>query len=578
VEIRLLGPVQAWRDGVRVGLGPRKQRFVLAVLALDVNRLVPLDRLVDLSWPSCPPRSARQAIRVSVSRLRAAIAPAELVGEAGGYVLHADPMLVDAHRFRALVGEARRSARDAERVALFRQALDLWCGPALADAAAPEVVNRLTSGLAESRLTATEECLEAELRLGRPLAVLDELVDLVARYPYRERLVALLMTAQYRADRPADALATLRTARTLLAHDLGLAPGERLARLEEAILRSDPALDLRVADDVRIAPAQLPADVTGFAGRADQLAELSRILPGSSSAPVTVAITGTAGVGKTALAVRWAHRVADCFPDGQLYADLSGREPAVAVLSRLLRSLGASDIPDDLDLASATYRSLLSGKRVLILLDDAASEEQVRPLLPGSAGCLTVVTSRCRLAGLVAANGASRITVGVLPTADAADLIASLVGSRRAAAEPRAIAELARLCAHLPLALRVAAADIAHRTHDTIAQYVTRLRQTNLLAALRIRTDPEVGVEASIDRSYWALSPGTRQLFGLLGMARDAEITAETAAGLSGLALEQASAGLARLADVHLIDEVRPGRFAFHDLLRLYAARRAGAE
>lgn len=583
MDIRLLGPVQAWRESTQVNLGPRQQRFVLAVLAMEINSLVTVDRLVDLCWPGRPPATARHAIRVNISRLRAVLTTTELARERGGYSLRADPMRVDAHRFRLLNEQARRSALDVDKVCLFRQALSLWRGPALADVATSEVVDRLTCGLTENRLAATEECLEAELRLGRHRAVLDELAELVAQHPYRQGLVALLMKAQYRAGRAVDALLTFRNARALLTRDLGLDPEGRLLRLEQAILRSDPKLDWRGSDGARIAPAQLPAGIADFTGRAGQLAELAALVPDRPAAgPVIVAITGPAGVGKTALAVHWAHRIADRFADGQLYVDLRGfsaDEPMspVEVLGRLLRGLGVSsqDIPDDLEVASAMYRSLLAGNRVLVLLDDAASAEQARPLIPGSAGCLTLVTSRCRLAGLVARNGAHRIALDGLSPDEAADLVARVVGPGRATAERRAIGELARLCGYLPLALRVAAERIAGRARDPIAGSVAELRGANRLTALRVEGDPEAGVAAAIDRTYRTVPPPARRLFERLCTVTDQEITVETAAVLGGLTVEAARAELARLADVHLIEQSGNDRFSVNELLRLYAAERA---
>jgi len=250
MEIRLLGPVEAWCDGVRLNLGPRQQRFALAVLALETNRLVSVDRLVDLTWPSLPPRTARHAIQVSISRLRTVLAAAgtggavQLVTEGCGYVLRLNPLNVDAHHFRALIEQARCYALDADKVSLLRRALRLWRGPALANAGAPEVADQLTRGLTEDRLAAEEECLDAELRIGNHLAVLGALVDLVAQHPYRQRFAAQLMIAQYRAGRPADALATYRTTRAALVRDLGLDPERRLRDLAGAIVRGDPWLDL----------------------------------------------------------------------------------------------------------------------------------------------------------------------------------------------------------------------------------------------------------------------------------------------------------------------------------------------
>jgi ABC-2 type transport system ATP-binding protein len=247
MQIRLLGPVEAWSDGARLDLGPRQQRFILAVLALEVDRLVSVDRLVDLTWPAAPPRTARHAIQVSVSRLRAALAgarggAARLVTQGRGYVLRGDPLSIDAHEFRALAGQARRCAPDAGKVSLLRRALGLWRGPALADAGAPEAADQLTRGLTEDRIVVEEECLDAELRIGNHLAVLGELVDLVARHRYRQRFAAQLMIAQYRAGRPAEALATYRSTRAALVGDLGLDPERRLQELACAIVRGDPRL------------------------------------------------------------------------------------------------------------------------------------------------------------------------------------------------------------------------------------------------------------------------------------------------------------------------------------------------
>lgn len=581
MEIRLLGPVQAWRERTQVDLGPRQQRFVLAVLAMEINRIVTVDRLVDLCWPQRPPATARHAIRVNVSRLRAVLATSELAWERGGYVLRADPMRVDAHQFRALTEQARRSAHDVDRVCLFRRALSLWRGPALADVATSEVVARLTCGLTENRLAAAEECLESELSLGRHRAVLDELAELVAQHPYRQGLVALLMTAHYRAGQTADALVTFRNTRALLARDLGLDPEGRLLRLEEAILRSDPNLDWRGHACVRVSPAQLPAGIADFTGRAGELAQLAGLVP-DGSAPAIVVITGLAGVGKTALALHHAHLVADRFADGQLYVDLGGfpaGEPLapLEILGRILRGLGAApqSIPNDLDEASALYRSLLAGRQALVVLDDAASAEQARPLIPGSAGCLTLITSRRRLAGLVARNGARRITLDGLSPEDAAGVVANVVGLERAAAERQAVSELTRLCGYLPLALRVAAAGIGSGAPDPIARFVAGLRGPGRLAVLRIEGDPDAGVAAAFARTYRMVPPPARRLFARLCVASHGEISAEAAAVVGGLTVEAARAELARLTDVHLVVQREDDRFSINELLRLYGAERA---
>nr|MDT0659076.1 AfsR/SARP family transcriptional regulator [Micromonospora sp. DSM 115978] len=262
VEIRLLGPVEAWSDGGRLDLGPRQQRFGLAVLALEVNHLVSVGRLVDLTWPTGPPRTARHAVQVNISRLRAVLRATRgaeavaLTTQGDGYALRGDPLIVDAHLFRDLLGRARRSVRDTDRVSLLRQALALWRGPALAGVGAPEITDTLTRGLTEERLAAEEECVDAELRAGNHLGVLGGLVELVARHPHRQRSVAQLMIAQYRAGLTADALATYRSARTAMARDIGLDPGRHLRDLEQAILRGDPGLDAaRQRDHIGYIPA-----------------------------------------------------------------------------------------------------------------------------------------------------------------------------------------------------------------------------------------------------------------------------------------------------------------------------------
>jgi DNA-binding SARP family transcriptional activator len=422
---------------------------VLAVLALEVNQLVSVDRLVDLTWPGSPPRTAHHAIHVRVSQLRAVLARAgvgrgdvEIITRGSAYLLQANPMRVDTHRFRALVAEARAHPHDAEKAALFRHALGMWRGPPLADVTTAEVADRLCRGLEETRLVALEECLDAELRIGRHRAVVDELTELAARHPYRQHLLAQLMLALYRAGRAPDALGVYRLARSRLVDELGLDPEPRLQRLESAILCADPALDLSRSQlgstPPHIVPARLPPDIGSFTGRAEQLAELTSLLPAGdteTASLVVIAITGTAGVGKTALAVHWAHQVADQFDGGQLYVSLRGivrGSPArpIEALAHLLHALGVepAEVPADLDRAADMYQSLLAGRRALVVLDDAASSAQVRLLLPRSAGCCTLIISRDELADLAATHGAHRIELDVLRPAEADRSLTGILG------------------------------------------------------------------------------------------------------------------------------------------------------
>jgi DNA-binding SARP family transcriptional activator len=407
VELRLLGSVQARVDGRAVALGPRKQRLVLAILALEAGRQVSTERMVDLVWPDGPTRTATHAVRVCVSGLRAALAGAvEIVTQGTGYVLATDPSTVDAHRFRTLLAAARVAASDADRVELLDRALGLWAGPALAGAASPATRERLCAGLDEARVAALEDRVDAQLRLGRHRELLDELTDLTSTYPLRERLAGQQMLALYRSGRRGDALAAYRRVRHDLAEQLGLDAGTALQRLEVAILRDD---DPPPADEARGStpapspppaakpvppPAQLPAVVRGFAGRADELGALTDLTASNATTARVAVIVGTAGIGKTTLATYWAHENRDHYPDGQLYVNLRGHGPGRPMrpeqaLGGLLRALAvpAEQVPLDLDESAALYRTLLADRRILVLLDNAVGVDQVRPLLPAGTGC-----------------------------------------------------------------------------------------------------------------------------------------------------------------------------------------------
>lgn len=381
MELALLGPVQATSAGRPLPLGPRKRRLLLALLGLEVGRVVPVDRLVSLMWEADPPPGALGVVRAHVSRLRAAGVPLETVGP--GYRLALEPDLVDACRFERLVREGA-----------LRPALALWRGPALVDVADPPLRARLCRDLADRRLAALASLVEAELARGRHRELVGELAELVTEDP---RFAAPLMLALYRSGRQADALAAFQRVRARLAEEYGSKPSRELEELHSAILRGDPSLDL---------PADgFPASPT-LEGRTAELKALDELLPESSLALVV----GPAGVGKTALSVHWAHRARSRFPDGLLYVSLGAAGPLDALVE-LLALLGETSPPADLDRAASVYRSLLADRRVLLLLDDATSVAQVRPLLPGSPGCVVLVTSRAPLGGLVAREGAFRLVL-----------------------------------------------------------------------------------------------------------------------------------------------------------------------
>lgn len=593
----MLGPLEVALGGSVVDLGPPKQRALLGELACHGNQAVSTGRLLRALWDDDPPPSAGKNLQVYVHRLRRILGEQRIVRRSPGYALLLGPNELDTYRFRRFVGDAHAAMADrrpADARGLLVQALGLWRGPAFADVQSISVGCE-AAGLEEERLAALELRLQAELGLGRHGEVVAELVNLVVAHPLREQLRGQLMVALYRSGRRAEALAAYREGRRLLVEELGLDPSPRLQELERAILAGNPALDLLgspggvLLADFPEAPAQLPADLAEFTGRADILRQMDGLLdvdPVRRPAAVVVsAVAGMAGVGKTALAVHWAHRVRDRFPDGQLYINLRGYEPALPMrplqaLALLLHGLGvaAEQVPTELEQAAGLYRSLLADKRVLVVLDNARSANQVRPLLPAGPGCLVLVTSRDRLAGLVAREGARRLTLDVLTPAEAYTLLERILGRDRVAAEPLATAELARVCALLPLALRIAAANLADHPRRSIASYVAELEAGNRLAALEVEGDQQVAVRAAFGLSCTVLAPDARRLFRLLGLAPGPDVTADTAAALTDTTYQQAGRLLDQLAGAHLLSEHETGRYGLHDLLRQYAAERARAE
>ncbi len=596
----ILGPLELWQDDEPVPVGGPQQRALLAVLLVDAGRVVSTDRLVDHLWGERPPPTARALLQGCVAELRRTLRRTGrqcLVTRAPGYVLEVRPGELDADRFEELAAAAVGAATPAEAAALLYRALELWRGPVLDDVAVDGLAAAVTR-LEERRLEVIEQRIDVDLQLGRDIGLVGELRGRVAEHPLRERLWAQLMLALHRTGRQADALAAYAELRTVLVEQLGVEPGPAVQALHRAILTGEEppgvpvsplepeageAAPAPAAGDATAGPpppAQLPAAVSAFTGRADLLKRLDE-LSDDTGAMVVAAITGTAGVGKTALAVHWAHRAGNRFPDGQLYADLRGFAAAppvrpVEALTGFLAALGvpAEQVPVEQDAAAALFRSALAGRRVLVVLDDAAGVDQVRPLLPGTPGCLVLVTSRHRLGGLVARDGARRFTLDVLTESEATTLLGRLIDPDRVAAEEDAAARLCRLCAYLPLALRIAAAELA----GGLADQVARLSAGDRLGALAVEDDPDSAVRVAFDASYTALDPAERRLFRLLGLAPAVHFTPAAAAALAGLADTRAAALLDRLAAAHLLDRPAAGRYTWHDLLRTYAAERARAE
>ncbi|MEH1129108.1 AfsR/SARP family transcriptional regulator [Micromonospora sp. CPCC 206061] len=572
MDFRVLGPVAVIDDGRSLPLGPPRQRLLLAVLLGRAGEAVTVEALVDALWPR-PPRSAVDNVYLYVHRLRAVLGGERLPGRRRtGYSLLLDRGELDAARFADALqaGEAALAAGDpASATGRLRAALEGWRGRPYEDLADEPAVAIEVARLEELRLAAIEQRVEADLSLGPPGGLIGELVELVERHPYRERLTGQLMRALYGQGRQGEALAAYRRTRALLRDQLGLEPGAELRRLERMVLIGEPAAGPR--------PAQLPADLPYFTGRAAELATVdSRWAPG---AMVTVVVAGPAGVGKTALAVHWAHRMADRFPDGQVYVNLRGFDPsgeAVSTAEAVRVLLDAFEVPAQRIPASVAaqvnlYRSVLAGKRVLVVLDNARDAEQVRPLLPGAPGCMALVTSRCELTGLVAADGAYPVVLD-LPRADEAGrLLGRRVGVERVAAEPEAAAQVVAACGRLPLALAVVAARAITRPLVPLAELAADLREARAGLGAFAGDDPATDVRAVFSWSYRILSPAAARLFRLLGLHPGPDLDVRAAASLAGAPVAEAGPLLAELVAASLLT-ARAGRFAFHDLLRAYAA------
>lgn len=599
MQFRILGTAQVWVGQTPLPVRGTREQKILALLLLHADQVVPLERLVVAVWDDNPPATAGTQVRNRVSALRkswehAVAAPEEvLVTHGSGYLVRLDGHELDLAGFEQCVAQARDALAGgdiAEAARRLRLGLGHWQGPALAGLSG-KVFEAAAARLEDRRLSVLEECLGHEIALGRHTELVDEISALVESHPFRERLVHHLMVALSRSGRQADGLSCYHHCASLLREELGIDPGPELQELYEAILRTGTTPGapqaLPASPAARVRPAELPADVAGFAGRTQEIELLDALLPPESEPdrglPIIV-VTGMGGVGKTALAVHWAHRQRRRFPDGQLFVNLQGfgHGPAMRPIDALATTLrilgvGADQVPVDSDESARLLRSLVAGKSMLFALDNAASAEQVRPLLPGTPGCLVIVTSRDRLSGLVASHGARRLTVGPLMEPDAIDLLSSIVGRQRVAAESQAAAELVRVCASLPLALRIAAANLEGEPLLSIDDYLKGLREGDRLAALRIDGDTQA-VDQVFDTSYHALPASAQRVFRLLGLVPGSDISIGGVAALAGLDLAQASHVVDRLTSASLVQPHAPGRIVLHDLLRLYANQRSEAE
>ncbi|MDQ4010689.1 MAG: NB-ARC domain-containing protein [Actinomycetota bacterium] len=584
MDFEVLGPLRVRHGGQSARLSAPMSRTVLGVLLTRANTPVPVDVLVDALWAGQRDPRAAKKLQLHMHRLRRILDdPARIRFEHGGYTLQVHPGELDAARFESALAEGTAVSEPARAVALLRTALGLWRGEPFSDVIDLPLLRAEADRLAERRLAGLAHLYAAELACGHANAIIPELVELAARHPMREQLQGLLMTALYQAGRQAEALEVYHRTRGALVEQLGLEPGNELQRLEHAILTGDPVLEAPTTP--AITPAQLPADIPDFTGRKTQLATVAHLaVAADRRGAVLVAITGKAGVGKTTLAVHAAHRLRAQYPDGQLFVNLRGvqaRPLAPAdVLARFLRSLGVdrAAIPDDVEERAALYRSRLADRRLLIVLDNAACEAQLRPLLPGTSGCTVLITSRMRLAGL---NGSRLVELDILEPDQAVELLARVAGPLRVAAEPGAAREIVRLCGFLPLAVRIAGARLGARPHWRLDRLETDLAdESQRLDQLRVG---DLEVRASLALSYESLDAMARRAFRRMGLLEIRDFAPWVTAALLDIPQTEAEELVDTLVDMQLLDVAGRDasgalRYRFHDLLRAYAREVVAAE
>jgi DNA-binding SARP family transcriptional activator len=599
LQLRVLGPLVASRENTPVELGAARQRALLGLLALQPNTVLHRDRIVEALWDRVPPPSAVKMVQAYVGCLRRRLDPGRaprdrdglLVSVGIGYRLRADAGQLDLIAFERLASQAqtaRRSGDLALACEAYSEALGLWRGEPLADV---DVLSGHPAVIGLARRHAAVVCEFAEAMIGAGLhdRALQHLQALAERDPLDERAHAWLMIALAGTGQQAAALAVYHQLLRRLDEQLGVLPGAVLVQAHARVLRQDvpevrPGPFLSVGG---VPPRQLPRDPGVYVGRELEHGELAALAEQAAGAAVICVIDGTAGVGKTALAIHAGRQLTPLFPDGQLHADLRGfgpsqpPMPAAEALTGFLHALGVDSpaVPTDVGEQAAMYRSLLASRRMLIVLDNAADAAQVRPLLPGAPGCLVLVTSRSRLSGLTAHDGATRITLRPLAAAEAVSLLGNVLGNERVRAEQQAAADIAARCGLLPLALRVAAERAASRPRMALADLARQLADARArLDVLDIGEEDATALRAVFSWSYTALAAETARMFRLLGLHTGPDISLHAAAALAAADEAQAERLLELLAAAHLIEEIGPARYRLHDLLHVYAAEQACAD
>jgi DNA-binding SARP family transcriptional activator/tetratricopeptide (TPR) repeat protein len=584
LTVRVLGTFEVAVDRRVVALTAGRLRTLLAVLAMSAGKVLPMDHLAAVVWGERLPGNARRSLQTYAGRLRAILGGVRIESAAAGLALHTDPDNVDALRFVRLLDEAgHQPTMGAERARL-GEALDLWRGEPYEGVSSEWLHENHAPGLVERYLSALERRIDIDLADGRHRDLEAEVRELIARHPLRESLWVRLLVALGQSGRHAEALEAYEAVRKRIVAELGVDPGPDLRRVHaELVAGVAPAVAHDVVPPTRpgMTPQQLPPDIDCFAGRRDQLAALDGLIAGGSGMPsaTVCVITGTAGVGKTTLAVRWARRAAVHFPDGQLHANLQGYGPSkeatepTNVLRGFLDAFNVplERIPDNVAARTALLRSLLADKRVLVLLDNARDAEQVRPLLPSSRGCLAVITSRNDLAGLVVAEGARPVSLDVLSPDESRQLLAVRLGEDRVVREPAAVRAIIGSCARLPLALAIVAARATLNPSLPLGELAADLRDSRDELDILETGDDATSVRAVFSWSHRLIAPETARLFRLLGMHPSPEMSVAAAASLAECPVPRARALLVRLHRANLVDESGRDRYRMHDLLWAYA-------